>query len=306
MRSHLLRPKWIAALVLALLVASAFAWLGRWQLETAIAQAEQQQADPLGPTVLGEAATPQQGLLDASIGRTVSFEGVLDPRDIEVVAERLQGEALGYWVIGHVYVTNDGLRDTDGAPRAEHAPGLAVAIGWAATAEEARAAAERVRQAHPDAATAVPVAYTGRLEYGQTPVAPPAGADPHGLREMAPAYLVNRWAEPGPRNYGSYVILDLGDADRAGLEPIEVRAAEAPAGLNALNVFYAIEWAIFAAFTIWVWWRLVRAERDREREAEVAATGTDAAAERGIRLEALRRLRDERDAGGGKRDLRGS
>lgn len=298
MLAHVLRPKWIAGLLLALIVASAFAWLGRWQLESAILSAEHQNADPLGPTVLGDAATPQQGLLDVSIGRTVSFEGVLDPRDVEIVSERLQGDAVGYWVIGHVYVTDDGVRAYDGSPRPEHAPGMAVAIGWAATLDEAAAAAARVREAHPDAATAAPVAYSGRLEFGQTPVAPPRTSDAHELREMAPAYLVNRWAEPGPANYGSYVILELTDADRAGLAPIEVRAAETSGGLNMLNVFYAIEWAIFAVFTFWVWWRLARADYDREREAVVAATATDTDAEREIRLEALRRLRDARGEGG--------
>jgi hypothetical protein len=38
---------------------------------------------------------------------------------------------------------------------------------------------------------------------------------------------------------------------------------------NLLNVFYALEWAIFAGFAIYLWYRLVRDVV--EREAEPAA-----------------------------------
>lgn len=294
MRSVLLRPKWIAAFVLALALAAGFAGLAQWQLDSAIRSAEQAQAPTPSPSTLGEAATPLAGLYDVNVGRTVSFEGVLDPRDVDIVSQRLQGDALGYWVIGHVYVTNDGVTASDGTPRAEHAPGLAVAIGWAATLAEAEAAAARVRAATPGAEGAAPVAYSGRIEYGQTPTAVGRDGDPHALTEMAPAFLVNRWAEAGPRNYGSYVILDLPDAERAGLSAIEVRAVELGSGLNMLNVFYAIEWVIFAGFAIYVWWRLARAEYDRERDAALALRNPDEEAARAVRLEALRRMRDER------------
>lgn len=294
MLAHMLRPKWIAGFLIALAIAAAFAWLGRWQLESAIRSAEHASAPPLGATTLGEAATPQEGLLDVSIGRTVSFEAVLDPRDVDVVHNRLQGDETGYWVIAHAYVTNDGVRASDGTPRAEHAPGLAVAIGWAPTLDEANAAADRVRASLGDAATAAPVPYSGRLEYGQTPVEPDRDGDPAQLNEMAPAYLVNRWAEAGPENYGSYVILDLADADRAGLAAIEVRTADIGSGLNMLNVFYAIEWVVFAFFTIYVWWRLVSAEYEREQEVAAAAVRVDDETARQIRLERLRELRDER------------
>ncbi|MEN9731986.1 MAG: hypothetical protein RL488_1296, partial [Actinomycetota bacterium] len=31
--------------------------------------------------------------------------------------------------------------------------------------------------------------------------------------------------------------------------------------INALNAFYAAEWALFAGFAVFLWWRLVQDER---------------------------------------------
>ena len=39
--------------------------------------------------------------------------------------------------------------------------------------------------------------------------------------------------------------------------------------LNLLNVFYALEWALFAGFAIYLWYRLVRDVVERE-QAEAA------------------------------------
>ena len=289
-----LRPKWLIALVLALVVAAGFALLGRWQLEQAVLSAgpEPDATVSGAPVSIAEVATPQVGLLDASIGRQVVFGGVFDPRDFEIVAERLQGDAVGFWVVGHVYVTDDGV-----APAAPNgitdAPGIAVALGWAPDRATAEAARTALAASTPQAAGAATTAFAGRLEYAQSPSLPTSGHDGHELAEMAPAHLVNRWAEAGPSNYGSYVILDLDESQRAGLAAIETREVVTERGLNWLNVFYAIEWVIFAGFALFVWWRLARDEYERDRR--VAAAGrADGELERSIRLDALRRLRDER------------
>lgn len=299
------RPKWLAMLVLVLAVAAAFAALAQWQIDSAVRSAQHAEEPSLGPTTLGDAATPQAGLPDNSIGRTVSFEGIVDPRDFDIVTDRLQGDELGYWVIGHVHVTNDGAEpyamptpgasdEGDQSATAPPAPGLAVTFGWAPTREAAEAAADDLREATPPIDDAEPVAFEGRLEYGQQPALPSTDGNPHELGEMAPAYLVNRWAEPGPTNYGSYVILDLADDERAGLAPVAVVSVGAGGGLNWLNVFYALEWVVFAFFAFYVWWRLVRAEYDREREAAFSNVNPNERAEREIRLAALRRARDAR------------
>ena len=39
-----------------------------------------------------------------------------------------------------------------------------------------------------------------------------------------------------------------------------------PESVNWLNVFYAIEWAVFAGFAFYLWYRLARDARERELE----------------------------------------
>jgi hypothetical protein len=47
--------------------------------------------------------------------------------------------------------------------------------------------------------------------------------------------------------------------------------------LNWLNVFYAVEWVVFAGFAIFLWYRLVRDAVEREREAAEEAAGAGGA-----------------------------
>ncbi|PPG38793.1 SURF1 family protein [Pseudoclavibacter sp. RFBA6] len=293
----LVRPKWLGVLALALVVASVFAWLGRWQLESAFLSLEhgrtvaQEATQP--PVGLGELAQPQERVADAAVGRQVTFAGVVDARDFDVVAERLQGERLGYWVIGHVAVTDDGA---GGSGAADEDPGLAVAVGWTDDEGSARDLATRLQSAAGDGELAL----SGRLEYGQAPQVN-RGDDAQALTAMAPTHLINRWAEPAAQNYGVYVSLDessmlavLGSAAGAGeLEAITPQALEAPQ-LNWLNIFYAIEWALFAGFAIFMWWRLARDEYEKERQE--AAEAPSVLAEQ-LKRDRLKAMLDERTKG---------
>jgi hypothetical protein len=38
------------------------------------------------------------------------------------------------------------------------------------------------------------------------------------------------------------------------------------ASLNILNIFYALEWALFAAGAVFLWWRLLRDDFERRTE----------------------------------------
>jgi cyanate permease len=40
-----------------------------------------------------------------------------------------------------------------------------------------------------------------------------------------------------------------------------------------LNIFYAIEWAVFAVFAFYIWWRMVRDAYEREQEEEAERRG---------------------------------
>jgi surfeit locus 1 family protein len=93
------------------------------------------------------------------------------------------------------------------------------------------------------------------------------------------AALVNEWSGFDGDVYGGYVVA----ADSWGaLQQIDSPAPGSDVSLNWLNIFYAIEWVVFAGFAIFLWFRLVRDAFEREideaeearEEARLAADAT--------------------------------
>ena len=68
---------------------------------------------------------------------------------------------------------------------------------------------------------------------------------------------------------------------QGGLDAISSPAPAAGSGVNWLNIFYAVEWAVFAGFAFYLWYRLARDAWERELEeledADVPAPGASAA-----------------------------
>ena len=99
---------------------------------------------------------------------------------------------------------------------------------------------------------------------------PDEDADPFAMQTVAVAQLINLWADYDDRPvYFAYV---TAAEPAAGLEAIASPPPEESVELNWLNVFYAVEWAVFAGFAIFLWYRLVRdaVERERDEAAEEA------------------------------------
>jgi hypothetical protein len=88
---------------------------------------------------------------------------------------------------------------------------------------------------------------------------------------LAVAELINLWTVPPDGVYAGYLV--LADAP-AGLESIDAPPPDTGVSLNLLNVFYAIEWVVFAGFAVFLWYRLVRdaVEAEDEQEADSPAT----------------------------------
>jgi hypothetical protein len=61
--------------------------------------------------------------------------------------------------------------------------------------------------------------------------------------------------------YGGYVI---SDDPPPGLQQIPSPPPDREVSLNLLNLFYAAEWVLFAGFAVFLWWRLVRDEWEKE------------------------------------------
>lgn len=243
------RPRWIAALVLALGIAAGFAALGQWQLSRSFATATQVEApDSETPVPLTSIAEPQSGVTEPQLGRRVTVEGELVAGELTVLSGRDNGSARGYWLIGHL-VTPQGVS-------------LAVALGWAADRDTIDAAAAST--------PSLPVDADGLILGRYLPSESPAQSDvEEGERSaMATPELINLWADPGPV-YGGYLVVA---EPVAGLEPIISPAPIREVELNLLNVFYAIEWALFAGFAVFLWWRVVRDVVEREQaEAQPAS-----------------------------------
>jgi hypothetical protein len=141
------------------------------------------------------------------------------------------------------------------------------ALGWAPTREEADAVVASIR----DSITAQAfMPMMGRLMPPQQPTAPDPGADPTQLTAMSVAALANIWPLTVPTYYEGYLVLD---EPPAGLETIESIPVITDASLNWLNVFYAIEWVVFAGFAFFLWYRLVRDAFHREIEEESSDEG---------------------------------
>jgi cytochrome oxidase assembly protein ShyY1 len=254
----MLEPRWIAMLLLALLVSGIFAWLGQWQLERAVISTETVDQPTERTRPLEDVADTGGALRDNVIGQLVETSGSYIPGDFLVISERVNLDRNGYWVAGHLV--------TDADPQAS----IAVALGWT----DDREVAEDVAADLNAGAEASVVDVAGRLNASQAPEMPDEEGGPYELTMMSTAAFVNIWTEVGDRPvYNGYIVADEAPA---GLTMIDARPVEEEVTLNWLNIFYAVEWAVFAGFAIFVWFHLVKdakSRRDEEAELERTANG---------------------------------
>jgi cytochrome oxidase assembly protein ShyY1 len=248
----MVRPKWIAALLLALAVAAGFAWLGQWQLERAVQSGHVVERSTERVLPLNSVARVNSAPTTASEGQLVHTRGTFAMGDYGMLTGRLNDGTSGYWVIA---------RFTPAEPDAKgRTAQLAVARGWAPTQAGAEAAIERLK-AQPTAT----VTLVGRLLPSEAPTPPAAGGDPFVMKEMSVAALVNRWHGIGDSDvYGSYLVEH--GAPPAGLQAISSPAPIEQTTVNWLNIFYAAEWALFAGFAIFLWYRVVKDAWEKQRE----------------------------------------
>ena len=236
------RPRWIGALILALAIAAGFAALGQWQLERSIESAAPPAVETEVVVDLDSVVQPQQPVRDDATGQLVRFEAEWVPADYTVLSDRINLAGEGYWVVGHA-VASDGAS-------------VAVALGWTGTADAA-ASAITTLQADPPAPSV-----TGRFLPSESPQEDDFEAGEHSV--LAVSELINTWSEAPDGVYGGYVIADSAPA---GLDLIDAPPPSTEISLNLLNIFYAIEWVIFAGFAIFLWYRLVKDTWEAETTA---------------------------------------
>lgn len=257
LREVLLRPRWLGMLVLCLVVAGVFAWLGQWQLGRAL------QTDPTPPGAteqvrpLADVVAPGAYLPEPLVGQRVTVTGTWVPGDFLVVASRYNDGTEGYWVTGQLRIV---------PVSAASAPtSIAVAIGWAPTPQVAQSAIDALQKdASATSAAQHPFDVVGRIISDEGTALPRHDVDPQTMTRMSPATLLARWHDAtGLSVYRPYLAAQVAPQPLA-----DIASPPPPTGstVNWLNIFYAVEWAVFAGFAFYLWYRLGRDAWERELE----------------------------------------
>ncbi|WP_430591546.1 SURF1 family protein [Humidisolicoccus flavus] len=239
------KPRWIGVLFAALFVSAVFSLLGQWQIERAVEGAQRDTRDTETPMVLADLEVPGQPMTSEAGGRMVTATGEWASDRFVVLEGRQHEGAEGFWVVGSL-VSVDGNPDVS----------LAVALGWAPTLAEAEAVAAMLAENPPSGEM------LGRYMPSEHPIAVDVEAQERDA--MSVAMLINLWPDFEGLIYPGYVITE---DTPAGLTAIVSVPPLTDVQLNWLNVFYAIEWIVFALFAFYLWYRLVKDAIVREREA---------------------------------------
>jgi surfeit locus 1 family protein len=248
LREVMLRGRWIGMLLLCLVVAGVFAWLGQWQLGRAI------DTNPPAPGAtekvlpIDQVVKPGAYLDGPLVGQRAETSGSWVPGDFLIVSSRFNDGAEGYWVTGQLRIAGTAKPTS-----------LAVAIGWAPDEKAAEAAVQKLEKTADGSVLTV----TGRLISDEGPVAPPQDQSTR-MDRMSPAALLGFWHDTAELNvYRPYL---ASGTPLGGLDTISSPAPEEHSSVNWLNIFYAVEWAIFAGFAFYLWYRLAKDAWEREVE----------------------------------------
>jgi surfeit locus 1 family protein len=240
-------PTWIGGLLFAMFVATIFALLGQWQLARAVESGTVVERDTETVKQLESVATPQQPITADAAEHLVTVTGSFARDSYVVLSGRLHDGDPGYWVMGELVTS-----DSDAAGSS-----VAVALGWAPSEHAAASAVDSLRATSGTA----PVVVTGRY----LPTEPPNEDDFENGEQnsVSIAALINQWPTAPDGVYAGYIVES---APHAGLTVIDAPEPSNEVALNWLNIFYAIEWVIFAALAFFIWYRLLKDAWERELE----------------------------------------
>lgn len=254
------RPRWIAALVATLIVAGGFAALAQWQLGSAIQEQALTEEESELPVKLIDLTEPGQPVSDKAAGQIVVVQGRWVPEDFTVVANRVNQGEVGYWVVGHLVTAQ--------TPSAH----LAVALGWSATPAQAERVAEQLAAQAPE--DLLEKQLLGRYTPTEKAQLPGATDPVNDVTAMSIAQQANLWQPFQGGVYGGFLV---SHENPAGLDRIDSFPPLPQDTINWLNLFYAIEWMVFAGFAFYFWYRIVKDAWLKELDAQ--AEGDPEAAE---------------------------
>jgi len=251
-----LTAKWISGLLLALLLASAFAFLGQWQLGRAVGS-ETKKVTTSDFVSLTSVAKPNQPFAFVEVSESADKKVTLHRVRAEInlydakpfiIADRIQLDGrVGYWLVqpAHVKLADGSLAQ------------VFVARGWAKDLSTAK-----------KAAALLPALgftdwfgnFVGRYQPGESPLKTNADGT---FASLSPAQLINLLPDSKPESlpsYGGFFVVDEADGSgdaQLGLETITMGVPDLGNPINWLSAFYAVEWTVFAGFAVFMWWRLL-------------------------------------------------
>ncbi|KAB1658799.1 SURF1 family cytochrome oxidase biogenesis protein [Pseudoclavibacter sp. CFCC 11306] len=301
--SVLLTAKWLGALFVVLLIVAGFLGLGWWQAMRAVTPGDDGSRQTETARPLTDLLTPGQTMNVQAIEQRATVSGTVLPGTATIVANRTQqnasgetgeardreGNALGYWVVVGLSVE---------APQAPAGAVLPVALGWAPDLDQARATrdrAEALANAAPGevgaagadgdamALSAGMLQLSGRIMPFEGVEKQQTTAADYLTQVVSGPELINVWQTDDRPWFEGYLVASDGVPAVVGsdLQTIYSPPPSTEAQINWMNIFYAAEWVVFAAFSLFLWWRLGRDEYEH---------GLEYAAQEREQLELLRRV----------------
>lgn len=232
-----LTPRFLGLLGLVLVLCATFVWLGRWQLGVAESSAHREAVEsarakaPADLTTLLRPHEPFRG--DLSSRPFIATGHYVAEGQLLVPGRRLEGKP-GLWVLAPFVLDNGGAT-------------LPVVRGFVPDAGSADAPPEGT------------VTIRGGLAPGESPSPDPVPSGQIGSVDLS--LLVNTWPGELYNAFGFVESQTPATASTLTLVPTPV----GDTGLQWRNAAYAVQWWIFAAFTLWMWARMVRDETRRSR-----------------------------------------
>jgi surfeit locus 1 family protein len=236
--------------VLALAGIVACLLLGRWQLHVWQDHRARNSAEVTGqaPVPLDSVLGPDAAYPDTGLGRPVVVEGTWIPAETVLVSGQQQGSATGYWVVTPV-LTSSGSE-------------IPVVRGWRAdrydvpVAPRGKARLVGLLQPSDDSGPVDDVHDRVLPALSITSLLPLMHHDPYGGYAIA----TSRAVPGGPSRTGM-----------SGLAPAEPPHLPGANGSTALrNLLYALQWGVFAAFVVFMWWRWLTEDVLTARERQAA------------------------------------
>jgi len=244
----LIAPRLLPLHLLGLAATVVAVALGFWQLSAWEAQREAEARDltSLEPVPLERVLGPDDPFPSSAVGRPVELQGTWLPGSTFYVTDRDLDGGAGFWAVTPVAV----CEEPAACPTSS---ALLVVRGW--TADPA----------------AAPPAPEGEVMLGGW-LQPPEGSgvpDPDPEDDRLPELRIADAIQRVDQDlYGAYLVAEEAQPGEAmrGLEPVTPESLPKPGSSTGLrNLFYAIEWWVFGAFALFVWWRWAKDELERSR-----------------------------------------